>query len=190
MAAVSDIFTVGSIVWCRTCYNAEIEGEVMAFDPQNKTLVLKCAATNGNPKLNDVQFINLSLVSELQVKKEGNCFYDAPQSLNLHRLNTRVRNQVEEKRRMFQAIAANVSPEGQTLFIALSKTIQEVRWRNSDIIIWNQEVVISPPYGLANVKGNTNSTELRYILKLVEKHLQDLSLSPQSSAVPQSTQPS
>lgn len=40
MAAVLDYFTIGSTVWCRTCYNAEIEGEVMAFDPQVKILIL------------------------------------------------------------------------------------------------------------------------------------------------------
>lgn len=41
---------------------------------------------------------------------------------------------------MFQAISANVSTEGQSLFLALSKMINEVRWRNSEIIIWDQEV--------------------------------------------------
>lgn len=40
MAAVSEIFSLGSIVWCRTCYDAEIEGEVLAFEPQNKILIL------------------------------------------------------------------------------------------------------------------------------------------------------
>lgn len=40
MAAVLDYFSIGSIVWCRTCYNTEIEGEVMAFDPQVKILIL------------------------------------------------------------------------------------------------------------------------------------------------------
>lgn len=40
MAAVSDFFSLGSIVWCRTCYNKEVEGEVLAFDPQTKILIL------------------------------------------------------------------------------------------------------------------------------------------------------
>lgn len=40
MAAVSDCFSLGSIVWCRTCYNNEVEGEVQAFDPQTKILIL------------------------------------------------------------------------------------------------------------------------------------------------------
>ncbi|XP_050315749.1 LSM12 homolog A-like [Anthonomus grandis grandis] len=183
MAGVNDLFTLGSVVWCRTCYNTEVEGEVMAFEPLNKMLILKCASTNGDSKLNDVQFINLSFVSELQVKKEGAPYYDLPNNLNLQRLNTRIRNQVEEKKRMIQAISANVSTEGQTLFIALSKMIVgQVRWRNSDISVWNQEVTISPPYQLANVRGNANSREFKYILKLVEKHLQDLSLTTQEQS--------
>ncbi|KAG5891104.1 hypothetical protein JTB14_028492 [Gonioctena quinquepunctata] len=171
MAAVSDFFSLGSIVWCRTCYNKEIEGEVLAFDPPSKILILKCVPTNGDPKLNDVHFVNLSLVSELQVKKEVNHLPEVPQSLNLQRLNTRVRNQVDEKKRMLQAISANVSSEGQSLFIAIAKTISEVRWSNSEIVVWNQEVIISPPYQLENIRGNINSKEYGYIRKVVEKHM-------------------
>ncbi|XP_030757564.1 LSM12 homolog A-like [Sitophilus oryzae] len=183
MAAVSDFFSIGSIVWCKTCYNAEIEGEVLAFEPQNKILILKCGSTNGDPKLNDVQFVNLSYVSELQVKKEGNFITELPQSLNLQRLNTRMRNQVDEKRRLLQAISANVSTEGQSLFIAISKQFsEEVRWRNTDIIVLD-EVIISPPYQLENVGGNKSSKTYEYIFKLVEKHLNNLSLNTQSPTV-------
>lgn len=41
---------------------------------------------------------------------------------------------------MIQALSANVSSEGQSLYIAISKTINEVRWNNSEIVVWNQEV--------------------------------------------------
>lgn len=40
MAAVSDFFSIGSVVWCRTCYDKDVEGEVLAFDPQTKILIL------------------------------------------------------------------------------------------------------------------------------------------------------
>lgn len=53
-----------------------------------------------------------------------------------------MRNQVDEKKRMFQAISANVSSEGQSLFIAIAKTISEVRWNNSEIVVWNHDVSI------------------------------------------------
>lgn len=48
MAGVSDCFTLGSTVWCRTCHNKEIEGEVMAFDLQTKILILSILSNN-NP---------------------------------------------------------------------------------------------------------------------------------------------
>lgn len=51
---------------------------------------------------------------------------DAPQSLNLQRLNTRVRNTVEQKRRLVSALGAGVSVDGQKLFLAIAKTINEV----------------------------------------------------------------
>lgn len=40
MAGVSDCFSIGSTVMCKTCYNKEIEGEVVAFDQQTKMLIL------------------------------------------------------------------------------------------------------------------------------------------------------
>ncbi|RZC34205.1 AD domain containing protein [Asbolus verrucosus] len=181
MAAVIDYFSIGSTVWCRTCYNTEIEGEVMAFDPHVKILILKCSSSSGDSKLNDVHFVNLSLVSELQVKKEVTSLPEVPQSLNLQRLNTRVRNQVDKKRRILQAISANVSSEGQSLFIAIAKTIKEVRWRNSEIVVWNQEVIISPPYQLENIRGDTKSKEYLYIKKVVEKHMKDLAMNSQNT---------
>lgn len=41
MAGVSDWFSIGSTVACKTCYNVEIEGDVVAFDPQTKMLILR-----------------------------------------------------------------------------------------------------------------------------------------------------
>ncbi|KAL3271718.1 hypothetical protein HHI36_022189 [Cryptolaemus montrouzieri] len=158
MAAVSDCFSLGSIVWCRTCYDTEVEGEVLAFDANTKILILKCSSSNGDAKLNDVHFINLSL------------------------LNTRVKNQVDEKKRLLQAKSTNASSEGQSVFIAIAKTIDEVRWRNSEIVVWNHEVVISPPYQLENIRGDPNNKGYGYIKKVVEKHWNDLALNSQNNS--------
>ncbi|GBP95638.1 Protein LSM12 homolog A [Eumeta japonica] len=98
--AVSDCFTIGSIVACKTCYNEDIEGEVLAFDPHTRMLILKCPSSSGDAKRNDVNIVNLSLVSEVQIKREVTTAPEPPQSLNLHRLNTRVRNSIETKRRL------------------------------------------------------------------------------------------
>ncbi|XP_058799225.1 protein LSM12 homolog A-like [Phymastichus coffea] len=172
MAGVSDYFSIGSTVACKTCHNKEIEGEVLAFDQQTKMLILKCPASCGRASLNDVHIVNLSLVSDVQVKKEVSPTSEPPQSLNLQRLNTRVRNQIEEKKRMVKALQAGVSPEGQKLFIAIAKTIQEITWSGPNIVVWDK-VTIIPPYKIENVQGNSDDKAYNHVKKVVEKHMRD-----------------
>ncbi|XP_019869248.1 protein LSM12 homolog B [Aethina tumida] len=173
MAAPADFFSLGSTVWCKTCYNSEVQGEVLAFDPTSKILILKCSPTNGDPKLNDVNIINLAWVSELKILKEVLPHHEVPQPLNFEMLNRRLHKQVNEKKHKLQAISANVSEEGKSLFLAISKVITEIRWRNSEIVVFNQDVIISPPYQLENIKGNINSKEYGFIKKVVEKFFTD-----------------
>nr|QBH72786.1 hypothetical protein [Carausius morosus] len=188
MAAVNECFSLGSTVACKTCFNQEIEGEVLAFDPQTKMLILKRPASNNRPSLNDVHIINLALVSEVQVTKEVNNIPQVPLSLNLHKLNIRVRNQIEEKRRLVKALAAGVSPEGQKLFLAISKTIMDITWQGPNIVVWNS-VIITPPYKLDNVKG-TSEKAVSHIRKVVEKYIKDQVMSESSSTVSLSSETS
>ncbi|RZF32899.1 hypothetical protein LSTR_LSTR004290 [Laodelphax striatellus] len=193
MAGVSDCFGIGSIVYCKTCYNKEIEGEVQAFDPQTKMLILKSAASNGRESLNDVHVVNLSLVSDVQVRKEVNISPVHQPALNLQRLNTRVRNQVEEKRRLVTALAAGVSPDGQKLFLTICKTINDVTWQGPNIVVLNQ-VTITPPYRPENVNGNAESKAFNHIKKVVEKHVKDqliaANLPENNTSSPPSSSPS
>ncbi|XP_012270000.1 protein LSM12 homolog A-like [Orussus abietinus] len=173
MAGVSDWFSIGSTVACKTCYNKEIEGEVLAFDPQTKMLILKCPSSSGRLSLNDVHIVNLSLVSDVQVKREVSpTSNEPPQSLNLERLTKRVRNHIEEKRRLVKSLQAGVSPEGQKLFIAISKTIQNIAWNGQNIVVFN-DVTIKPPYKLDNVHGDENTPAYKHVRKVVEKHIKD-----------------
>lgn len=170
--AVSDCFTIGSIVATRTCYNENIEGEVLAFDPQTKMLILKCPSSSGNPKRHDVNIVNLSLVSDVQIKKEVTTVPEPPQSLNLHRLNTRVRNSIENKRRLVSALSACLDPEGQRLFMAIARVIDDVTWAGQNIRVY-KEVIITPPYKVDNVKSEKDSKPYHYIKKFVERHWRD-----------------
>uniref|UniRef100_U5EQH9 Uncharacterized protein n=1 Tax=Corethrella appendiculata TaxID=1370023 RepID=U5EQH9_9DIPT len=167
---VADCFSIGSTVACTTCFKQLIEGEVLAFDQQTKMLILKCSSNNS--KLNDVYIVNLSLCSDVQVKKEVNSVPEVPQSLNLQRLSTRARNQVEQKRMQVSALAAGVSQEGQHLFLAIARTINEVAWSGQNIVVF-KEVTITPPYKVDNVTGNPESRQLTYVKKIVEKHTSD-----------------
>ncbi|XP_046995244.1 protein LSM12 homolog [Schistocerca americana] len=172
MAGVNEWFGIGSIVVCKTCYNKEIEGEVLAFDPTTKMLILKCPASSGRASLNDVHIVNLALVSDVQVKKEVNSVPEAPASLNLQRLNSRVRKQIEEKRRLVASLAAGVSPEGQKLFLAISRTIKDVTWQGPNILVFEQ-ITITPPYKLENIRGDSESKAFLHIRKVMEKHAKD-----------------
>ncbi|XP_029714195.1 LSM12 homolog A [Aedes albopictus] len=169
---VQDCFSIGSTVACTTCYNQNYEGEVLAFDQQTKMLILKCSSASNTSKLNDVYILNLALCSDVQVKKEVNSIPDPPQSLNLQRLSTRVRNQVEQKKRQVSALAAGVSQEGQSLFLAIARTINQISWQGPNIVVF-QDVTITPPYKVENVNGPPESRQLTHVKKIVEKHLND-----------------
>lgn len=49
----------------------------------------ECRASNGQMQYNDVHVVNLSLVSDVQVKKEVQTTPEPPQSLNLQRVSIR-----------------------------------------------------------------------------------------------------
>ena len=85
-------------------------------------------------------------------------------------LSNRVRNQVEQKKRLVSALKANVSEEAQNLFMWLAKmlTFDQVCWDGPIIVVFN-EVLIRPPYKHENVDVKTHGKqrELEYVRKLV-----------------------
>ncbi|CAB3369924.1 Hypothetical predicted protein [Cloeon dipterum] len=196
MAQVSECFTIGSIVSCVTCLNKELEGEVLAFDQQTKMLVLKSSASNGQAKLNDIHMINLARVSDIKEKKDATSSSESPQPLNLFKISTRARNQVEEKRRVISALKAGVSSEGQNLFLNISKTMHhEVTWSNADIIVMKQ-VRVCPPYRVQDVRvlnedtrggaplTHTESRAVSHVKKMVDKYYKDLQLQSANANTP------
>lgn len=79
-----------------------------------------------------------------------------------------------------QALTAGVSPEGQKLFMAISKTIgRQVTWSGSDIVVFG-DTVIMPPYRPENVRGSCER-QLVYVKKLVESQWKDVASAPASA---------
>ncbi|KAK6634853.1 hypothetical protein RUM44_000100 [Polyplax serrata] len=166
---------VEKVLNCRDELTETISGKMKRYegsDCQVDRKIQECPSSSGRPSRSDIFVVNLALVSDVQVKKEVTTVSDSPNSLNLHRLNTRIRNQVEEKKRLVNALNAGVSPEGQKLFLAISKTINEVSWSGVNIIVWNK-VVITPPYKAENLRGDPDCKALPHIKKIVEKHIKD-----------------
>ncbi|XP_023237767.1 LOW QUALITY PROTEIN: protein LSM12-like [Centruroides vittatus] len=173
------LFTVGSIVRCKTCHQQTVEGEVVAFDYQTKMLILKCPSSNGKANNNDIHMINLDFVEDVEVKKEISSTPPALQSLNLDKLNSRAKQNIKERQCLVTAISSGVSQEGMKLFVAITKTISEVSWQGKNIVVMNQ-VTITPPYRPENCKGKTEGEALNHVRKIVEKHLKDQQMQQQS----------
>ncbi|ESP00758.1 hypothetical protein LOTGIDRAFT_200724 [Lottia gigantea] len=169
--ADSDYFHIGSKVSLTTCHNQELSGEVIAFDISSRVLALKIPAACGKHNLYDVRLINLQLVSNIQVTQEAPDT-EPPQltTLNMPRINSRLRQNCESKRKQLDHVGDNVSPEGQNLFYAIVKTINDVRWDHQTIVVMD-EVSIEPPYRLEDCKGKGQM--LDHVKKIVKKHLTD-----------------
>lgn len=182
MAEGSEYFPIGSFVVCVTYHKKELEGEVLAFDPQTKMLILKCPSSNGKSNLCDVHMVNLNYVSDVDVKKEATTSPPPMQYLNLQRISRRLELNVDEKMRMVNAMASGVSSEGRQLFLAISKTYAEIAWQGENIIVLNQ-VIITPPYRPENCKSmKSDDQAVIRIRKIVEKHIKDQQLQSQESS--------
>lgn len=70
-----------------------------------------------------MSIVNLALVRDVkEIGKSKDGKPTEPPSLNISRLKTRAANNIERKKRTVKAFKAGVSPDGQKLFQAISKT--------------------------------------------------------------------
>ena len=74
------------------------------------------------------------------------------------------------------ALKQGVTPIGQSLYFAIKKTIEDVSWRNQDILVMDK-VLVTKPYTADCVKAlNEKAPEKKaidHVRKIVEKHIQD-----------------
>lgn len=142
-----------------------------------------------------------------------NCRYcSLISNLNLQ-LSSRIRNTVEEKKRLVSALKANVSEEGQNLFIWLGKMLTStqgkscerrkicssisfvlklyillVKWSGPDIVVFN-DVFIRAPYRVENVEvlQPGKQRELDYVKKLLNRQQQNSSATSSSASSSESS---
>jgi len=152
--------------------NMDFQGEVIAVE-QKKVLMIKTNSTNNRNSLNDIHMVNIAQPNcKIQVLTEKKDPLPDLPSLNIARLNNRLGDQVEKKKKQVMAFKAGVPPAGQRLFLAIGKTIDDVVWNGENISVL-KEVTIYPPYRPEDVKGNTDSQALKHVRKIVEKHIVD-----------------
>lgn len=168
-----EYFLPGAIVQCTTCLGDVVKGEVTAFDRHKKLLILKSTVLGGKQQ---IQFVNLSFVKDINIIKEQTA---AQQSLHQHQQQTnhfgshgfndakiqrRKQEEIDRKRRSVASV--KISPSGQTVFLAIRKTIDDIRWDQESIVVF-EKVVVRPPYKPDNVsvycsnnnKSSSNNTK-------------------------------
>nr|ACO14655.1 LSM12 homolog A [Caligus clemensi] len=153
-----------------------LRGEVVAHDPSTRFLVLKIPSGKCHSQW-DVHMVNLSSVKDFKVLSEGLSRSGSESlpplpSLNVQKLETRLRDSIEKKKRHLLSYKDGVSPEGQKLFRAVSKTLDEVLWDGQNIMVMDM-VQICPPYKPENVKGSQHMEAFNHVKKIVEKHVKD-----------------
>ncbi|GFY48794.1 protein LSM12 homolog [Trichonephila inaurata madagascariensis] len=182
-----NLFSVGTIVSCKTCFGDDYEGEVIAFDYQTKILFIKCSSKSGKANVHDMRMINLDFVEDVVIKKEVTTPVNGTQSLlplNIEKLSGRAKQHVKERQRLVTALTAGVGNEAVRLFLAITKTIAEVTWQGKNIVVMNQ-VTITPPYRPENCKpiGKGDGDAVNHVRRIVEKYFKD-----QAQAQPPQTQ--
>eukprot|EP00088_Acartia_fossae_P056045 TRINITY_DN6522_c0_g1_i1.p1 TRINITY_DN6522_c0_g1~~TRINITY_DN6522_c0_g1_i1.p1 ORF type:complete len:202 (-),score=58.82 TRINITY_DN6522_c0_g1_i1:1321-1926(-) len=176
LSFTEEVFRVGSLISCELCTKKWVEGEVVAWDEARKVLFIK-SESKARSNLTNVQIINLEYVTDIKVKRENpSPVLATASSLNVQRLEDRANEQIKEKKRLVAALKAGASHEAQRLFQAIRKTIEEVSWRNQDIIVMDK-VLVTKPYTADCVKAlNEKAPEKKaidHVRKIVEKHYQD-----------------
>ena len=71
MAGASDWFSIGSTVLCKTCHEKEIEGEVLAFDPQTKMLILSILFTQKRHWPTTTTVTTITVVARVRFRRAG-----------------------------------------------------------------------------------------------------------------------
>jgi len=173
----NDYFTCGSLVRCLTCHEVTIEGHVMAFDPQTRILAIKLPSTSKRSSLIDMTMVNLHLVKDIVLISDPNEnssveLNKVSSGLNINQLNNRAMNNLDKKKRLVKAFKKGITPEGQRVFHAISKTLEDIDWSGDNIKVMGH-VTITPPYKPDNVRGVSDSKAVMHVRKIIEKHLED-----------------
>lgn len=166
-----EYFSIGSKVSCKTIFEEDFVGEVIAFDHATRAMLLRQPSTSGNSKLHNIALLNLNYVSEVKVLNE--CTDEAPElkSLNHQQLRKRLMLETQAKLNMAKASSMGVTMEGQRIFSFIIKTIPKCVWFDKSILVMD-EVLVNPPYRPQDcgAKDGKEAKALGHVKKIVEKY--------------------
>uniref|UniRef100_A0A1I7ZGP7 AD domain-containing protein n=1 Tax=Steinernema glaseri TaxID=37863 RepID=A0A1I7ZGP7_9BILA len=143
------VFPPGSVVQGTTVLNQTVTGQVLGFDQERKMLIVRDGA-GSKPVM---RFLNLDMVNENFKITEDRASDHVPfnfSKITEQQLEDRVRKAVQK--RESSALQCDVSIEGQRAFIALRKTLDQVKWDMEKIIVFDGKICVDAPYTPDSVK--------------------------------------
>ncbi|EDW39704.1 GL14806 [Drosophila persimilis] len=173
-------FTVGSTVRCKTCSDEEVLGKVVAFDAGTKLLMLEAPIKKRGASgrmLCERSIVNLNFCIDLEVVEEVAMpkKIPVPDALDLQKLQKRFDNAVKQRLKFLKSYHPKVSPMGTAIYCQFANYLGEdqVSWLEEDTkisIFVKQQVIIDPPYGVANINTATEATKLlTYVQRIVQE---------------------
>uniref|UniRef100_A0A5S6QMR3 AD domain-containing protein n=1 Tax=Trichuris muris TaxID=70415 RepID=A0A5S6QMR3_TRIMR len=170
---IPEYITIGSVAKCVDCFNEEIVGEVAGIDRGVNMILLKTDQPDGKTK---VTFMNLGFVKEFELLKEMPSSTEPAsitQNVNASKIAKRIEEETERKCRSLCPSTCGV--DGRRLFVVIRKTIEDVRWSEDNIEVF-QCVLVHPPYTVQSVQiksthegGTQAQSTLEHVKKIVEK---------------------
>lgn len=148
------------------------EGKIYSFNSANNTITLQTSRKNHS--IYDFKIIKCSFIKSLQVigdKPNINSFKKQiikPSMVNLDRIETFLNQKIEKSNKDALLKGKGVTPEGQTIFDLIYKTIPDTRWDGKDIVILD-DIKVVPPYKIDNIITLHETQSINLIERIVER---------------------
>jgi len=183
--AQQDVFPLGAVVECQTMKRETVSGEVLCYDHATRLLVLRL---NNGPKP-EMRFLNLALVDQVAVVKNPPPDY-TPMVPYSTAAQGQERLRRAELKKCTSMPSVTISHTGQRIFIAIRKTLEDIKWDGENIIVLSR-VAVRPPYTTEDVAPLPNLpptihhqavSTVTHVKKIMDKHMRQTAGSTTAAA--------
>lgn len=168
---------IGLVVKVKTTFGDEYEGEMFGYDTNSNCIILQEPEDMPN---RSYRVLMLPFVENVQVLSvpSADVMQEALQkqfpAINMRKLAAREQQALQKAHENMLRIGVGVSPEAQTIFNALSRTLP-CRWDKTTIIVMD-EVRIQAPYTVETCSGGQQNT-LQQVKRVLEGERKKLKMS-------------